>query len=287
LVLSSQFLVLSSRFSVLGFTGQRRDATGWLEYHARYDVPTLGRFISPERIVPEPGNPQSLNRYAYVYNNPLKYVDPDGHAVFIPLLIVGGVIALKALDYGWTAWDADQATRTLADPHASVSDKAAAASSLARTAACEAAEPDDLIPIVLPLDDLVRVGIIGGVRKAGQETTGNISRDTLLTALQGRLKHRPIQTHHILSNKHTTKWTAQFERIVKPYGLDLDGARNRIAIPHRGPHPEQYHEWLLEEVRRIDQIAKGNTKEFLTLFNERIRKQVEAHPEMLFKEWWK
>jgi hypothetical protein len=31
--------------------------------------------------VPEPGNPQALNRYAYVYNNPLKYTDPSGHWV--------------------------------------------------------------------------------------------------------------------------------------------------------------------------------------------------------------
>jgi hypothetical protein len=29
--------------------------------------------------VPEPGNPQSLNRYTYGCNNPVKYVDPDGH----------------------------------------------------------------------------------------------------------------------------------------------------------------------------------------------------------------
>jgi len=31
--------------------------------------------------VPEPGNPQALSRYAYVYNNPLKYTDPTGHYI--------------------------------------------------------------------------------------------------------------------------------------------------------------------------------------------------------------
>jgi len=61
------------------FTGQRLDATGLLYYHARYYDPTLGRFIAPDSLVPEPGAPQSLNRYAYVYNNPLKYTDPTGH----------------------------------------------------------------------------------------------------------------------------------------------------------------------------------------------------------------
>ncbi|MFP4345125.1 MAG: RHS repeat-associated core domain-containing protein, partial [Anaerolineales bacterium] len=48
--------------------------------NARYYDPALGRFISADTIVPDPANPQSLNRYAYVYNNPLKYTDPSGHA---------------------------------------------------------------------------------------------------------------------------------------------------------------------------------------------------------------
>jgi RHS repeat-associated protein len=53
--------------------------TGLMYYKARYYYPALGRFVSADTIVPEPGNPQSLNRYAYVKNNPLRYVDPSGH----------------------------------------------------------------------------------------------------------------------------------------------------------------------------------------------------------------
>lgn len=62
------------------FTGQRLDeGTGLYYYGARYYDPLLGRFVQADTIVPEPGNPQALNRYAYVYNNPLRYRDSTGH----------------------------------------------------------------------------------------------------------------------------------------------------------------------------------------------------------------
>ena len=48
-------------------------------YASRYYDPSLGRFAQPDSIVPNVYNPQSLNRYSYVLNNPLKYVDPTGH----------------------------------------------------------------------------------------------------------------------------------------------------------------------------------------------------------------
>jgi len=62
-----------------GFAGQRYDSsTGLIHMGVRYYDPSLGRFISPDPIVPEPGNPQALNRYTYAYNNPLRFVDPSG-----------------------------------------------------------------------------------------------------------------------------------------------------------------------------------------------------------------
>jgi RHS repeat-associated protein len=67
------------------FTGQRwEQGLGLYDYRARFYDPTLGRFLQPDPIVPEPGNPQALNRYAYVYNNPLRYTDPSGHVVDPP-----------------------------------------------------------------------------------------------------------------------------------------------------------------------------------------------------------
>jgi RHS repeat-associated protein len=65
------------------FTGQRLEAgLGLMHYGARFYSPRLGRFVSADTIVPEPGEPQALNRYAYVQNNPLRYIDPSGHYIF-------------------------------------------------------------------------------------------------------------------------------------------------------------------------------------------------------------
>ena len=67
-----------------GFTGHRHNNTGTndldlIYMNARYYMPQVGRFISPDTIVPESGNPQSYNRYAYVQNSPVNYIDPTGH----------------------------------------------------------------------------------------------------------------------------------------------------------------------------------------------------------------
>lgn len=61
------------------YTGQRQAGFGLYDYNARYYSAVLGRFVSADSIVPEPGNPQDLNRFLYVRNNPLLYIDPSGH----------------------------------------------------------------------------------------------------------------------------------------------------------------------------------------------------------------
>jgi len=65
--------------TTLNYTGQKRDGTGLLYYGARYYDPALGRFLSPDSIGTNLANPQTLNRYSYVGNNPLNRTDPTGH----------------------------------------------------------------------------------------------------------------------------------------------------------------------------------------------------------------
>jgi RHS repeat-associated protein len=80
------------------FTGKERDSeTGLDNFGARYYAGTMGRFMQADEFAGGPvevggdptppgplpyadiTNPQSLNKYSYTYNNPLRYTDPDGH----------------------------------------------------------------------------------------------------------------------------------------------------------------------------------------------------------------
>jgi RHS repeat-associated protein len=73
--------------SDMQFTGKQRDQESDLDYFgARYYNSTRGRFMSPDwsakpEAVPysDLTNPQSLNLYGYVRNNPLTNADKDGH----------------------------------------------------------------------------------------------------------------------------------------------------------------------------------------------------------------
>jgi RHS repeat-associated protein len=71
------------------FTGKERDSESGLDnFGARYNASSMGRFMTPDwaakpTTVPyaQFGDPQSLNLYSYVRNNPLSSTDPDGHEV--------------------------------------------------------------------------------------------------------------------------------------------------------------------------------------------------------------
>ncbi len=53
--------------------------------------------MQPDTIVPEPVNPQDLNRFSYTRNNPLRYRDPSGHCI---VGYSGGGVRMDEAPYG-------------------------------------------------------------------------------------------------------------------------------------------------------------------------------------------
>ncbi|MBI4243300.1 MAG: RHS repeat-associated core domain-containing protein, partial [Planctomycetes bacterium] len=70
-----------------GFTDQEHDPTGLIYMNARYYDPLCARFTQPDDIIQDPFDPQFLNRYTYVRNNPVRFVDPSG------LIVTAGAVA--------------------------------------------------------------------------------------------------------------------------------------------------------------------------------------------------
>jgi RHS repeat-associated protein len=56
------------------------DNLGLVHMHGRMYDPVLGRFLSPDPIIPTIALTQALNPFSYVMNNPLKLVDPTGYS---------------------------------------------------------------------------------------------------------------------------------------------------------------------------------------------------------------
>jgi len=216
--------------------------------------------------VPGAGNPQALNRYSYALNNPLRYKDPSGHVVE------------TVVDIATIAYDVAEVVK---DPSAGnvlalVLDVGAAflpgvpalagtflrGSKTAAKAVSHADEAADAVKISAKLLD-------EGVERVGKETA-----------------KKATQTHHLLTNK-SSRWTKPMEEIAGKYGLDLDGAWNKVAMPHSGRHANAYHEWVLGQLEYINTQAKGNKDEFLRLFDELIKKPVLENPDMVGRDFWR
>jgi RHS repeat-associated protein len=60
---------------------QEMGVIGLYDYDARWYDADLKRFVQADALVPQPGNPQALNRYSCALNSPLRHTDSSGHYV--------------------------------------------------------------------------------------------------------------------------------------------------------------------------------------------------------------
>lgn len=76
----------------LGYTGEQQGSDGLVYLRARHYAPHLGRFLQRDTFSGFAARPQSLNRYAYVENNPANTTDPSGHCPMCAGAAVGAVV---------------------------------------------------------------------------------------------------------------------------------------------------------------------------------------------------
>ena len=90
-----------------GYTGHEHlPLFGLINMNARLYSPQIGRFLSPDPYVQAPDFTQNFNRYSYGYNNPFKFVDPNGEfAWFIVGFLIGAYIGGSAVNGDWTPWN--------------------------------------------------------------------------------------------------------------------------------------------------------------------------------------
>lgn len=95
-----------------GYTGHEHlSEFDLINMNGRLYDPILGRFLSPDPFVQMPDLSQNFNRYSYCLNNPLKFIDPSGEFLWIPVIIgtiagsyMGGVVANEG-NFNPTKWD--------------------------------------------------------------------------------------------------------------------------------------------------------------------------------------
>ena len=75
-------ILSGTEISRFGYTGQENDKeSGFIDYGARQYDPRFKRFLQCDPVKSNIYDPQNLNCYSYVLNNPYKYTDPTGNII--------------------------------------------------------------------------------------------------------------------------------------------------------------------------------------------------------------
>jgi RHS repeat-associated protein len=160
------------RFKRAG-AGKERDAESGLDYFgARYYASSMGRWMSPDwadkpEAVPYSSleNPQSLNLYGYVLNNPLSKADPDGHWP----------------DCNWCSQAAAKVSAVVNNPRVQLAGKAALNIAVAGVKITEAAAAAAAAPetggLTLAVTVYQGISAAGNLAAAGSQLAGAISGD--------------------------------------------------------------------------------------------------------------
>ena len=236
--------------------------TGFYYLTARYYDPQIRRFISADSmnaLMIATTDVTCKNLFVYAENNPVTNKDSSGGFVetaFDVISLAGSIVEVCCNPMDPWAW-------------AGVIGDAA-----------------DLIPCVTGVGEAVKaMKTIANAAEAADTISDAVRvADKASDTAKAIKKTKPDQIHHFATNK-SKKYTSQFEEITKKYDLDLDDEWNKESMPHQGRHPNAYHDYVLDNMKKIDEVANGNREDFVELFDQ-LKQEIINNPDMLYKEYW-
>jgi hypothetical protein len=237
---------------------------------ARWYDSSLGRWNQPDPYIPDPGNVQAFDRFAFTINNPIKYRDPSGHWI---------ESAIDIISIGYDIYDISQNGLNWENGLSLAADVVSLALPVVTGGGL-------MVKAVTHADDIADAArATNRIAKLSDEAIAfgkNIADD-----LANRV-------HHLATNKNYkagAKWSTVFENFLKDHGygdlLSLDRIWNKVDIPHANKsHSSQYHQWILSAMEKINDAARGDSNKFLEYWNKYVADVVDENPWILEDAWW-
>lgn len=132
----------------------------------------------------------------------------------------------------------------------------------------------------------------GSLRLKVDGTINTSVRDARMASLLNKQGLQDTYEKHHIVTRYANSGDAtrsalveEMNEILADWALSAHESFNLVVIPHQGPHPTEYHEWVRDKLIEIDDEATSKA-EFLQLFDERITRAVLTDPSIVLDDYW-
>jgi len=240
-----------------GFTGHVNDPeTGFTYMQARYTDVAMGHFLSVDPVAPVPGDVFGFNRYAYAYNNPYKFTDPDGRAGFLywsaPDQVVFTVLYnMSGQNPQFTAAQFEAQIKADFSGTVQINGKTV-------TVVAQAVASNKNSPLV---NQINVVKDTAGVTKSGRSETNKVGGNQITIGATGTQAASEITTSHEIG--HAGGAGDQYKGGVgadgKTLPADVPGPSNVMKDLQGNPANQQTLKEIITAPTNVNQCAKGVT----------------------------